>query len=217
MGIRIYWVDIRSVDPASPEIRALMSENRRRKLAEPALPDERRRSIAAELALVFGMAREQNGKASPVEWTKGFRGKPFLPEGCLHFSLSHASDAAVCAIADAPVGVDIERQRSISRGLRRKLLAPSETDAPDELLLWKWVAKESYLKLTGEGLARPMAGFSAEEGRISDGDGRALACVQTIPFVWPDYTLCVSTPVPEAAELIRIPPEWAAGGGDQAK
>ncbi len=211
MSIRVYWIDARAVDPDSSSTRALMSERRREKLARLPLAGERRRSAAAELALALAMARERGGQPGPVPWAVQRGGKPYLPGSQLHFSLSHAADAAVCAVADQPVGVDVERSRPIARGLRRKLLSPAEIDCSDGALLWKWVAKESYLKLTGEGLARPMTGFSAREGRIADEAGRALACVRTAEFPWPDYTLCVATERQEPLELIalRVPDSGA--------
>lgn len=92
----------------------------------------------------------------------------------LHFSLAHADDAAVCAVARSAVGVDVESVRSSARpsvrpagaaspratgALRR--LHPAERAAvqalpPDEqplALLSCWVRKEAYLKGTGAGLA----------------------------------------------------------------
>lgn len=203
MSIRVYWIDAGAVDPDSAPVRALMSERRREKLAQLTLPAERRRSAAAELALALAMARERGVEPEPVPWAAQKGGKPYLPGSALHFSLSHAADAAVCAVADQPVGVDVERIRPVAR-LRRRLLSPAEADCPDGALLWKWVAKESYLKLTGEGIVRPMTGFSAAEGRIADGAGRALACVQTADFPWPDYTVCVSAERREPLELIRL-------------
>lgn len=204
MSIRIYWIDVRTVDPDSPRVRALMSARRREKLDGLPLIDERRRSAAAELALALAVARERGTPPAPVPWAAQKGGKPHLPGGEVHFSLSHAADAAVCAVADQPVGVDVERARSVSRSLRRRLLSPAEVDRPDDRLLWTWVAKESYLKLTGEGIARPMTGFSAREGQIADAAGRRLACVRTVDFPWPDYTLCVCAAEAEPTELIRL-------------
>ena len=204
MSIRIYWIDVRTVDPDSPWVRALMSARRREKLDGLPLIDERRRSAAAELALALAVARERGMPPAPVPWAAQRGGKPHLPGGEVHFSLSHAADAAVCAVADQPVGVDVERARSVSRSLRRRLLSPVEVDRPDDRLLWTWVAKESYLKLTGEGIARPMTGFSAREGQIADAAGRRLACVRTVDFPWPDYTLCVCAAEAEPTELIRL-------------
>ena len=204
MSIRIYWIDVRTVDPDSPRVRALMSARRREKLDGLPLIDERRRSAAAELALALAVARERGTPLAPVPWVAQRGGKPHLPGGEVHFSLSHAANAAVCAVADQPVGVDVERARSVSRSLRRRLLSPAEADRPDDRLLWTWVAKESYLKLTGEGIARPMTGFSAREGQSADAAGRRLACVRTVDFPWPDYTLCVCAAEAEPTELIRL-------------
>ena len=49
MSIRIYWIDVRTVDPDSPRVRALMSARRREKLDGLPLINERRRSAAAAM------------------------------------------------------------------------------------------------------------------------------------------------------------------------
>jgi 4'-phosphopantetheinyl transferase len=79
-----------------------------------------------------------------------------------HFSLSHAEDAALYAIADTPVGADIESAELMRDGLERagRRLHPAERRAVAALspalreraLLGCWVRKEAYLKGIGTGL-----------------------------------------------------------------
>lgn len=201
MSIRIYWIDCRNVDWM--RVRHLMSAERLRKIDAIRDAAGKRRSAAAELALVLAMARERKCEPQVVRWRTLPGGKPVSDDGW-HFSLSHSGDIAVCAVSERAVGVDVEAQRTISTGMRRKILHESETDTPDSRLLWKWVAKESYLKLTGEGLSRPMNGFSAEEGAIRDGDGNAVACVRSVEFSREDSLMCVCAAENAAWELIEL-------------
>ncbi|WP_225803437.1 4'-phosphopantetheinyl transferase superfamily protein [Streptomyces sp. NK15101] len=80
----------------------------------------------------------------------------------VHFSLSHAGDLALYALAAAPVGADIESPELAGDGLERmaRRLHPDERRALDalppaarpEALLGCWVRKEAFLKGIGTGL-----------------------------------------------------------------
>lgn len=208
MSIRVYWLDSRTVDPDSPAVQALMSDARRQKLADLRHPEARRNSAAAELLLALCMAREENRLPAPVRWHAQPGGKPALAHGP-HFSLSHAGDAVVCAVSEREVGADIEPARQMPPAMRRKVLSPAEQERPDDQLLFTWVAKESFVKLTGEGLKRMMTGFSAIDGAIWNEDGERLAYLYAVPFPWSEYTLCVCSEQAQAVELIGM--QWNSG------
>ncbi len=83
----------------------------------------------------------------------GERGKPYFTDSFVHFSLSHTKEIAVCAIGDAPVGVDAEPQgRHISAALRARFLPECGANCPNEVAVAAWTAKEAYGKMTGEGV-----------------------------------------------------------------
>ena len=216
MSVRVYWLDCREVDPESPRVWALMSRRRQQRLSQISTVQGRRQSAAAELALVMAMACERSGadqmqSLSQVEWRPLPGGKPVIGEGGLHFCLAHAGDLAVCAVSEAPVGIDVEPMRNISPGMRRKIFSAAEQQRSDGDMLWTWVAKESYIKLTGEGLRRSMTGFSATEGEIVDGNGRRLAWLRTLPLEWPDYTMCVCAQQAQPVSVRRL--YWNRGMG----
>lgn len=91
----------------------------------------------------------------------GPHGRPCLPGDPLHFSLSHAGDLVLLAFADAPVGVDVEKEPAlslvaeVSRALhhreRDELAALPEQLRPAAFARC-WTRKEAYLKGTGAGL-----------------------------------------------------------------
>ncbi|WKX70489.1 4'-phosphopantetheinyl transferase superfamily protein [Streptomyces sp. XD-27] len=79
----------------------------------------------------------------------------------LHFSLSHAEDAALVAVAAAPVGADIEASQTRRGGVdltgqlhpdERAAIAALPASLRDEAFLSCWVRKEAYLKGIGTGL-----------------------------------------------------------------
>lgn len=118
-------------------------------------------------------------------------GKPVLApvdagckeDGTWHFNLSHSGDALLIAVAREPLGVDIERVRSLSapERLARRVFSPRELRTLEELpasrqpraLLQAWTGKEAVLKARGVGLRSSPKGVEVTLGR--DGCPRILA------------------------------------------
>ena len=104
------------------------------------------------LRLLARAVTQALGLPSLPEISREAGGKPFFPsrpDVC--FSLSHSRGAAVCAVHNRPVGVDIEKIRP----------APARLAAgmADEAFFRLWTAKEATIKRQGlgvEALLRPM-------------------------------------------------------------
>jgi 4'-phosphopantetheinyl transferase len=113
----------------------------------------RRTGLTAE-SLIFGTAEF---------------GKPFLvgPPG-LEVNVSHSGAWVACAVDGAAVGVDVEQIRPIEPDLSRRFFSAEEDrqlrdiDPADRLerFFTLWTLKESYIKMTGQGLTRSMPDFS---------------------------------------------------------
>ena len=103
----------------------------------------------------------------------GKHGKPEV-EG-IHFNISHSGKYVICAVSDSPVGCDIEKRRKISPHLAERYfcttekvhLEPFDVEAYEQEFFRLWTKKESYVKMTGEGLATSMDTFDVlqKEGR----------------------------------------------------
>ena len=89
----------------------------------------------------------------------GPHGKPYLENGP-HFSLSHTKGLVLCAVEEWNTGADGEYLRSFSPRLRERVFTPEEREealsssSPDRAFTTLWTLKESYMKLTGLGLAQ---------------------------------------------------------------
>lgn len=90
-------------------------------------------------------------------------GKPSIvghPE--IWFNLSHCKEAAICAISDQPVGVDVESVRSFNDSLVHYTMNEDEIreieSAEDRAVAFirLWTKKEAALKLEGTGISKDM-------------------------------------------------------------
>ncbi len=112
-------------------------------------PEGRERETAYGL-LALALERELGVFPMP-EIARQPGGKPCFPhrpEIC--FNLSHSRGAAVCALSDRPVGVDVERLRTPPRRLGRGMAA--------EEFFRLWTAREATVKREGRGIAAILAG-----------------------------------------------------------
>lgn len=115
---------------------------------------------------------EERGGPLEIVYQYGAGGKPDFADRALHFNLSHSGQYVCCALDEVEVGVDIQQMRMIkNRDLverrfsmgERAALDACENEAERELLFYRiWVRKESYAKLTGEGIAA-VAGLDTRE------------------------------------------------------
>lgn len=115
-------------------------------------PDDQARSLCAGLAL-NACLRTVGLCERDVTVLTDAHGKPFLKDHpAVHFSISHSGEWAVCALDDAPIGVDIEQIRSIdTERLATKTFGMTAPVTP-ETFFSMWTHKESYLKAIGVGL-----------------------------------------------------------------
>lgn len=116
-------------------------------------PEDRMRCLAAGFLL-----SERLNVHSDDDLIYSAYGKPMLRSGAKCFNLSHSGDYAALAVADTPIGVDIELIQPFDRQIvdecftaqERLWLRERETDAAFFKL---WTAKEAVMKAIGMGLS----------------------------------------------------------------
>lgn len=74
--------------------------------------------------------------------------KPRFDAEDIYFNLSHSHGVIMLGISHAPIGVDIEKVRPMDFEKFPFIKADSE-----EEFFEKWTERESYVKMTGEGIA----------------------------------------------------------------
>ncbi|MFO0950317.1 MAG: 4'-phosphopantetheinyl transferase superfamily protein [Isosphaeraceae bacterium] len=106
----------------------------------------------------------------------GLHGKPSLavPDGTgLEFNLTHSGDLALCALTiGRAMGVDVEQlrpmteaERIIDRYFTEREQAAFLRHGPDDrpsAFFRGWTRKEAFLKVTGDGLTRPLDSFEVD-------------------------------------------------------
>lgn len=118
-----------------------------------------------------------------IRFAATLNGKPVLAASSfhgsdLHFSLSRSGDVCVLAVSASPVGVDIERIRSIAEmraiamnlwgsvALERLDRIPDETGQAAAFIRW-WTGHEATVKCSGAGLSDELADLpDAGSGRV---------------------------------------------------
>lgn len=131
--------------------------------------------IAVRAALRRVLAAATGTDPRSLAFTTGPRGKPGLAGGP-EFSVSHTAGLAAIAVAEDPVGVDVERVRPdhVTPALAARLGA----HPPDVFAVW--TVREACGKATGDGLLAALAdpavppGHTVRALRTPDGFAGAL-------------------------------------------
>ncbi len=132
-------------------------------------------------------------QAKDIHIERDENGKPYqgtVPG--LYFNYSHSDILVACGVTGEEIGVDIQEVRHNVK-IRERVYCQEEKqeDAAydnDEFFAEVWAKKESYLKLTGEGLRREMKTLNVrkmqEDGEVQwyggkiGADGYLYACVE---------------------------------------
>jgi len=101
--------------------------------------------------LLFQTLSENGLPISTVAFTD--TGKPYLPDSSIHISLSHSHGLCAVAVADKPVGVDVEViKKTYPPHLIERSLTDAEKAVYDGDFTHIWCRKEAVAKMTGEGI-----------------------------------------------------------------
>ena len=82
-------------------------------------------------------------------------GKPFFEDyPNFHFNISHSENLIAVAVADSPVGVDIEKKRDANLKIAQRFFTEEEKNfvKDSDSFFYVWTRKEALLKKMGEGL-----------------------------------------------------------------
>lgn len=180
--VYVYALNIATLpDPRErPEILFGLWQERKEKALRPEQPLKRRQSAGAAL-LLKSVLKRHAWDCSELKY--GHKGKP-LAEG-IFFNLSHSEELVICAVADGAVGCDIEKTGAPREKVAERYFAPTELEYirsfPDgeraKAFFRLWTMKESYLKMSGEGLSVPLNSFCVNIGEAVSVSRESLTCI----------------------------------------
>lgn len=191
--IRLYLADIRPLyDPVlARRVYGRLDDARQRKADLCRKPAARAASLAAGFLARYAL--EENGYGGyPIRYEAG--GRPVVQAGGreIFLSLSHSGDYAACALSGRPVGVDLQKRQPVRAGVLRHFYPPKraalfleryeagasgvlEGEALDRFLR-EWTVKESYMKMTGQGMklgfSEILADMEKRTASLENGEGR---------------------------------------------
>ena len=158
--------------------------------------------------LLAWSVRRHWGLAPLPELTLWERGKPYfshLPRR--QFNLSHSGSFALCALSDAPVGVDIEALRPRKPGLAEHIFSPAEQQwyrchgAGPDALLTLWTRKEAWGKQRGTGLLFPVRTMTPP---LPDEAASSAEGAQVCSYSGPGWVAAVCGEAPFPADITWI-------------
>lgn len=135
--------------------------------------EERAETVCGRLLLLYGLLRLKEGQELfsadmlteayqklKKQLVYGTHGKPALSGNLApHFNTSHSGKYAVCALSEVSCGIDIQEKKELrNRRIFEKILSPKEQkevllSTDQTAVFYKyWARKESFLKLTGQGI-----------------------------------------------------------------
>ena len=165
-----------------------MTEQRRAKVLAFKHEQGRKLSAAAYMLLCKAL-REEYGIDEPPVFDYSEHGKPSIvghPE--IYFNLSHCRSVASCVVSSSPVGVDVEEVREFKDSLARYVLNDDEyamvssSSQPAREFIRLWTMKESYLKLTGDGITRDLKSVLADSASCHFDTKYLLSSVLTVCY-----------------------------------
>jgi len=127
----------------------------------PVAADKRNLAGREKVAHLSAFAREALGLSAREAGIalgalkKNDEGAP-LPSNGYFWSLAHKSDYVTAVAADVVIGIDIEKARTATPALYRRIAGEDEWGLSDDdrehLFLRYWTAKEAVLKVAGTGI-----------------------------------------------------------------
>jgi len=160
------------------------TDEERRQAETRASESSRRSWLLGRIGVRLAIANYTHRDPVAIRIDVAPNGKPFLADDCgLFFNISHSGQTVAAAIAALPVGFDVEvtgRVRDV-RGIANRFFHPDEARAISEssagresLFLRMWTAKESMLKLSGDGLAGGLEKARIRSDETGTLDGRQV-------------------------------------------
>ena len=162
MKMKLYRININDLDDPQQNKGLLESVGvkRREKILRYYKSEDRKRSLGA--GIIIEQILKENGLSEDhLKYSEN--GKPVADN--LFFNVSHAGDYVVGVSSDCDVGCDIEKVVPAPLEIAKHYFCPAELNyiksakEKDKAFFTLWTLKESYMKMTGQGMSLPLDSF----------------------------------------------------------
>ncbi|MEG0370695.1 MAG: 4'-phosphopantetheinyl transferase superfamily protein, partial [Clostridium sp.] len=181
------------------------------KISSFKLLEDKVRSLGCEILLHRALSLHNIDLSKCNIMTKE-HGKPYIQGKNIHYNLSHSGEYVVCAISSNPVGIDIEKLRSININIVNRFYSEDEKTYIESLDKDKvldgffriWSCKESYIKYNGLGLSIPLNSFTVnlDKKTIISQDPKEKC--KLYEFSVGEYKIAVCTKSDKCGDLTNI-------------
>ncbi len=149
--------------------------------------EKKRDQSLAVRALLMLMLEKHYPNASISELNLKKNGKPYLMGKELFISLTHSGDFVGCALSPRPVGIDIERIRTLPQKLISRVCTDEEqvyvTQNGEESFFTLWTLKEAYIKANDCGFSQITRLSFVQDGKIIT-DEEKTKTGKTGEYIW---------------------------------
>lgn len=198
----------------------LVDGARRERIGQMKQKMDRARSLGAGLLLRYSFLAQGYTKEqwTDVQIQYGEAGKPNMvqyPEFC--YSLSHSGKWVICGVHSKELGADIQEMQPWNMRLAKRFFAEEEyerlvqvkdEERKKQMFYKMWTAKESCVKLTGEGIGKGISQYltSVDFDKVIDTDSHTEMYMKMFEFS--NYMVCICARecegFPEKLEVISI-------------
>lgn len=155
----VYYADVKNLN--IQENIGKLPQKRQQKVNSLASENDKKLSVGVYLLL------EKSLKIHHVDISKnklkiGKNGKPYLEGNPFYISLSHSGDFVAVVLSKFPVGIDIQKTKRVNTNIFKLIFNENDSDFyinsrnKSKAFYKIWTFKESYLKMTGDGLTKPL-------------------------------------------------------------
>lgn len=167
-----YKYDIRDLTDAEyNKWYSLMSTDKQCRVDRFRFTNDKKRTVVGEMLSRKAIAEWCGIAPESIIFGIKEHGKPYAKDVTVEFNISHSGDMVVCAIDDKPIGIDIEKIRSMDLSVAKRICSYNELTylfgceldesnycyTTDTKILTRffeiWTAKEAYSKSIGGSLS----------------------------------------------------------------
>lgn len=136
---------------------SLMSEDKKRRVDRFRFEDDKKRTVAGEMLARQAIAEWCCATPESIVFDIKEHGKPYAKDLAVEFNISHSGNIVMCAVSNSPIGIDIEKIRSVDISVIKRVCNNDELDYVLQDNSYKrffeiWTFKEAYFKCIETGI-----------------------------------------------------------------